>query len=392
MRKKIFIFNLILIIIVSLIFIPVSKATAENIMFKSESEVSLYEPKNQLTRGITSANIEGKEFFIKNAYTGQYLDVAGGVAANGTNVQQYKYNGTVSQRWYVRYNGDQTFSLYSRLGGTNVYVYGLDISGGSSQNYANVQIYQINGTDSQKFKIGVASNNSMVFYTKVSNFSKAIVLNGPTLNQGGNIDQYTFQNYVNELWILEPVQKNSTLGVEYAYANVKDSSIVAAYPDFRGGSGNCANFVSQCMLASGIHYQNSSYIYRKGTNLSRIPKGDTNMLNANWELADPSPWISAKQFGRYWKDKVPVKTYKASELIANPSLMKDLQLVQGDVIQYADVGIFNSVGESAHTMYITKVQNSNYYLTYHSGPGTDVDLLSICNKIKDKYIIFYKMM
>lgn len=389
--KKFFTLNLILLILLSMIFIPISQATIENEILELEDSISEFKPINSQKERIAINDVDGKEFYIKNAYTGQYLDVSQGIAANGTNVQQYKYNGTISQRWCIHYNTDGTVTFFSRVGATDTYVYALDISGGSSENYANVQIYGYNGTDSQKFKIMAGTNNTLVFYTKVSNYSKAIVLNGPSFSQGANIDQYTFQNHINEFWILEPVIKNPNLGVEYAYINVKNDKTVYAYPDFRGGSGNCANFVSQCMLASGVHYQNNWYIYRKGTNLSAIAKGDITTLNNNWELADPSPWISAKQFAKYWKDKVTTNYYKGSEIINKPSLITDLKIVPGDVIQYANVGLFGTLGDAEHTMYVTKVENSKIYVTYHSGPATDIDLMNICNNHQNQYIVFYKV-
>lgn len=389
--KKIFILNALLILVLSTICIPISQATVENVILETENNISMYEPINTSTARIGGGDIIGKEFFIKNAYSGQYLDVAGGNAANGTNVQQYKYNGTDSQKWYINYNGDETFTFFTKLGSTNAYTYAIDISNGSSENYANVQIYYYNASNAQKLKIGVAQNNTLVFYTGASNYSKAIVLNGPSLEQGANIDQYTFQNYANEFWILEPVEKTPSLGVEYAYANVNDNRSVYAYPDFRGGAGNCANFVSQCMLASGVHYQNNWYIYRKGTNVSAIAKGDTTTLNNNWELADPSSWISAKQFSKYWKNNVTYNYYKGSAIVSNPSLVSNLGLVPGDVIQYATSGLFGALGDAEHTMYITKVENSKYYVTYHSGPGKDVDLISMCNSHPNEYFIFYKV-
>lgn len=390
-RRKIFILNLLLILTVATIFMPISQATVENTIFKQESDTSMYNTLNKPIMRIGAYDIDGKEFFIKNAYSGQYLDVSGGIVANGTNIQQYKYNGTDSQRWYIHYNGDGTFSFFTRAGVVDKYQYVLDISNGSSENYANVQLYGYNATDSQKFTIRIMDNYTFAFCTQVSNGSKAIVLNGPSLNQGANVDQYTFQGHINECWILEPVEKTPKLGVEYAYANVGNNRTVYAYPDFRGGDGNCANFVSQCMLASGIHYQNNWYIYRKGTSLSAIPSGDVASINNNWELADPSPWISAKNFSRYWKGKVEYNYYKGSEIISNPSLASNLNMVPGDVIQYAGSGLFGALGDAKHTMYITDVKNSTYYLTYHSGPATDEDLIDVCRRHPDLYFIFYRM-
>lgn len=38
------------------------------------------------------SELNGKWFYIKNAYTGHYLDVDNGIAQGGTNIQQCEYN------------------------------------------------------------------------------------------------------------------------------------------------------------------------------------------------------------------------------------------------------------------------------------------------------------
>lgn len=340
-----------------------------------------------VVKSISNNQLTGKEYFVKNMYTGQYLDVSGGVAANGTNVQQYKYNGTDSQRWYIKDNGDSTVSLYTRLGNSGTYVYGLDISNGSGENYANVQIWVINGTDAQKFTLTETNYATYVLFTKVSNNSKAVVLNGPTCDQGRNVDQYTFQGHINEAWILEPVDKNSTLSIEYAKANY--NSYVSAYPNNDAIGGDCANFTSQCMLAAGIHYQNDWSVYRKNDNYSRPTS--VSELNNTWELSDPSPWISAKYFSRYWKKNSSYHYYKGKDITANPSLAWNLSIVKGDVIQIAG-SIMGILGDAEHTMYITGYENSTYLLTYHSTNTQSKSLLDLCATYPNSYFVFYEIM
>lgn len=383
MQNKFNINKLFLIFIISIILflnliIPIKSNAIEFVDSSNNDNISV--------ASIQASDLIGKEFYIKNMYTGQYLDVSGGIAANGTNVQQYKFNGTDSQRWYMYKNDDSTLSLYSRV--TDIektYHYALDINGGSAENYANVQIWEINGSDAQKFKMGRTDFSSIVFCTKVTDYSKAVVLNGPTCDQGRNVDQYTFQNHVNEMWILEPVKRNINLGYEYATQN--STHRVSAYPNCNNIGGDCANFVSQCLLASGIHYQNDWYVYRKNNNYSSPTTVD--QLNNSWELSDPSPWISAKQFGKYWKSNVTYYKYKGSDITSDPSLAYNLPIQKGDVIQYA-TSILGLLGDSKHTMYITGYENSSYTVVYHSSDtSTPVNLLSICASHPDYYFIFY---
>ena len=72
---------------------------------------------------------------------GRCLDVAGGVNANRTNVQIFDCNGTASQRWFVNPR-NEIRSIMGRC---------LDVVGGVNANRTNVQIFDCNGTASQRW-------------------------------------------------------------------------------------------------------------------------------------------------------------------------------------------------------------------------------------------------
>lgn len=84
---------------------------------------------------------------IAHAGTSSVLDVSGGSKKSGTNVQQHTANGTAAQRWIPVKQANGSFVLYSGLGRNLV----LDVSGGSVSNGANVQIWSANGTAAQRF-------------------------------------------------------------------------------------------------------------------------------------------------------------------------------------------------------------------------------------------------
>lgn len=383
-----------ILMVFSMIVLPVkSRAISTNeLLLVEDIDSTSYALNQGQTRSVTYGDVTGKEFFIKNMYTGQYLDVSGGVAKNGTNVQQYKFNGTDSQRWYIKNNGD-SISIYTRLGNDGTYKYALDIDNGSGENYANVQIWQINNTDAQKFSITQTGLASFYFKTKASNYSKAIVLNGPTCDQGRNVDQYTYQAHANEMWILEPVSKNPTLGIEYANKNW--NQYVPAYPNCSNLGGDCANFASQCMLAGGNHYTGNWKVYRKNNNYSA--PSDTTQLDNSWELCAPntSPWISASEFGNFWKENAGYYAAKGSYIIEHPDEIWNLNIGTGDVIQKAGSTILGGLGKSKHTMYITSYgsynNNNSYVVTYHSTNTSAVNLLQLCAADPNSYYVFFQM-
>ncbi len=84
---------------------------------------------------------------IAHAGTSSALDVTGGGKKSGNNVQQYAVNGTAAQRWIPVKQANGSFVFYSGLGRNLV----LDVSGGSVSNGANVQIWTANGSAAQRF-------------------------------------------------------------------------------------------------------------------------------------------------------------------------------------------------------------------------------------------------
>lgn len=87
-------------------------------------------------------------YTIRNLYSGKYLDVASGVSKDGTNVQQYDYNGSDAQLWYVSRNSDGTFTIISKCGDK-----ALDLYAGGATNGANIQIWEYNATAAQKWSL-----------------------------------------------------------------------------------------------------------------------------------------------------------------------------------------------------------------------------------------------
>lgn len=257
---------------------------------------------------------------------------------------------------------------------------------GSNENHANVHIWNINGTDAQKFILVRNDRNGFAILTKVSNFQKAVVLAGPTYETGGNINQYNFQNYINEIWIMEPVVPNSQLGYEYAIRNYNHNNF--AYPSFERMGGNCANFVSQCLVAEGIHYRDSWYMYRKGNDQI---VNNFNHLMSNWEFGGTNKWFSAVAFEEFWHRGRGVNSYVRSvdSIIQNPSSSLNMSIGIGDVIQVLRTTSNGGIGAAEHTMFVTGFGNSTFNVTYRSYDTINNNLLEVCRRNRGKYLRFY---
>jgi hypothetical protein len=368
----------------SFVFLPV-QSKADYDISKDLSSTSTQNSISRNSPGNIVQHIMNKTFYIKNAYSGRYLDVYRGNASDGANVQQCSFNGGNNQKWYINYNGDGTFTFLSQIN-TN---FALDVYGANSGNYANINLWTNHGGDSEKFKIYYTDNSVYKIASKISNYERCLVVENRSCSDEGNVMQHDYNKSWNDLWILEPVSIDVDLGAKYAVDNYNQT--VSAYPRC---SADCTNFASQCLLASGFHYQNDWQIYRKNDKYNTdINKND--QLKYSWDTSVPGPWLSAPNFKNYWGARISnIYQAKGSDIVNNPSLAWNLPISQGCIIQMAKSN-FGSVADPHHTMYVTGYlndgTNNTYLLTYHSSDTLSKSLLDICRANPDEYFLFLKM-
>ncbi len=197
-------------------------------------------------------------YTIKNVNSNKVLDAAGGTTHNGTNIQQYEQNNTCAQRWYLVKDGSYYKIASSCLGrkvidlsagnvanGTNIHLYEInntdaqswkladptvvkkriqanqkndqistsqvytlrsavdsghtiDVSAGASDNGTNIQLYQSNNTDAQKFTFEKNSDNT--YTIKNRNSDKVLDVSGGVMDNGTNIQQYEQNNTCAQKW------------------------------------------------------------------------------------------------------------------------------------------------------------------------------------------------
>ena len=92
-------------------------------------------------------------------HSGKMLDVANGVATNGTNVWQCTPNGSDAQKWIIKDAGNGYYNIISKCSDTF-----LTVAGGKNDNRTNVEINSRKDNNSQKFKF-VATKDEIPFET-----------------------------------------------------------------------------------------------------------------------------------------------------------------------------------------------------------------------------------
>jgi hypothetical protein len=88
---------------------------------------------------------DGTCSFIRKGYA---IDVKYGEVANETQIQIWERNGTDAQKFILKHENGNYYSIHSAL--NNNYV--IDVRHGETENGTKIQLYEYNGTDAQKFR------------------------------------------------------------------------------------------------------------------------------------------------------------------------------------------------------------------------------------------------
>lgn len=150
---------------------------------------------------------------ITNVKSGKVLDVSAGSTCLGTNVQQYTACGDANyaQKWIAVPNGDGSVRLLSAVWQQRT----LDVAGGSLNSQTNVQLYTSNGTAAQRFSF-IATNPASVdpcddilkdkgwcVISPSANGAVALDVAGGSLKNGGNVQTYSCNSTLSQLFKAE---------------------------------------------------------------------------------------------------------------------------------------------------------------------------------------------
>jgi rhamnogalacturonan endolyase len=148
-----------------------------------------------------------KIYMFRNADNGLYMDVTGGVEAEGTNVQVWgAENAGAYNTWTLGDAGNGYYYIYSQLGDGKTYY--LDIADGKSASGTNAGIWTDTKSSAQLFKFRLNSDGSYKIMTKASKDNCCLSVSGS--GNGANVQQETMDNSVVQNWILEIVGEIET--------------------------------------------------------------------------------------------------------------------------------------------------------------------------------------
>lgn len=181
-----------------------------------------------------------------NVNSGKVLDVAGSRAGNNANVQQYSLDGSRAQKWVVQKNGsgytiisalDPNFVLDLSgalvMNGRNI---GLYQNNGSKAQQWNFSKHM---TDHERCDLFAAQNKDKiadgVYYIKNKNVNYALDVYGGSLYGGANVQLYSLNRSNAQKWKITHDSKGYVM-----FQNVGSGMYLTS-----GGSGNSANVYQQ---------------------------------------------------------------------------------------------------------------------------------------------------
>ena len=190
----------------------------------------------------------GSGYTISSALNPSYvLDLSGGTIRSGGNIQVYDSNNTVAQQWsFDKYVSDrERCDSYAsqnkdKMADGTYYIknqdvnYALDVSGGSLYAGANVQLYSLNRTNAQKWKLSHDSTG----YVSFQNVGSGMYLTAAGSGKSANVYQQKKTNDYNQKWIimfdnsqnLRVVSAlNSTLVLDVSGGKIRNSSNIQLY-------------------------------------------------------------------------------------------------------------------------------------------------------------------
>lgn len=127
------------------------------------------------------------------------IDVAGNSESSGANIDSYRENGTMAQRFAVYYDDASGYYTIRNAGTGRV----LDVAGASANAGANVQQYESNGTNAQKWSFLSKADGSWEIVNARSGL--ALDIAGASRSNGANIQQWTRNSSSAQAWRLVSV-------------------------------------------------------------------------------------------------------------------------------------------------------------------------------------------
>lgn len=165
--------------------------------------------------------ISGIPYYITNKNSGLSLDLPEGKLDSGTNVQQWDFNKSWAQQWKLISVDEKYFRIVS-LGDESKCV---AVAENSAADGVNVELQEYKGTDNQLFSL-IKSGNYYGIVSKCSNGKGGLDVFEWSTENGGNVNQFAYNEYDCQLWKIEAVHSAIPSGY-YTMRNLNSGLYIA---------------------------------------------------------------------------------------------------------------------------------------------------------------------
>ena len=155
-----------------------------------------------------SGLISGLPYYIVNLNSGLAIDLPNGKLEDGTNIQQWDFNKLWAQQWRL-ISVDSEWCRIVSLGDESKCI---AVAQDSAADGVNVELQTYTGADNQLFKFVKSKSGSYGILSKCSGGGGALDVFEWSKENGGNINQYAYNEYECQLWNIEPVCPEVTPG------------------------------------------------------------------------------------------------------------------------------------------------------------------------------------
>lgn len=294
-------------------------------------------------------DVKGGTYVIKSAVNQAYvLDVVGGSRDNRANVQLYEGNGTDAQKWKISHDADG-YLIITNVGSGRV----LDVNNASNANGTNIQQYDSNGSKAQKW-IGVKQADGSIELISALDKTKCMDVSNGTAKNSSNIQLYTANNSKAQRWILVQNLDLDELATDHR-DDVKNGTYTI-YPavnqnyalDVSGGSkSNCANI--QVYTSNGTNAQKWRVTHDSKGYLTLTNVGSGKVLDVNGAATangtNIQQYDSNSSKAQKW---IGIRQSDGSiVLISALDSQKCIDLSSGQAVNGANVQLYGSNGTKA---------------------------------------------
>ncbi len=343
----------------------------------------VFEEKNSSTRQDWIIEKNGEGYNIKSRYNGLVFDIPSGNATNGVGLQLYESNNTKAQKFNFEQINDQSkkiledgvYTISTALDWQKV----LDVSGGSYDNCANVQIWGNGLVQQQKFQV-TYNSDGMYYEIICANSGKVLDVAYGGKTNGSNVWQYESNGTVAQQWILQDA------GDGYFYIMSKGSLL---YLDVAGGNrDNGANI--QIYEGNGTNAQKFRFTEVRMLNDNLYNVALKNNLDKHFDIRGGSTeentalQVWQKEDVNQQRFEVKYIDNKYCKIVAKHSDMA-LTAVDGKVVQVPYQDLKNqqwSIETAGNGFYKIRLKNSNQCMTISrnsSNNGTEICLSNNSN-------------